>query len=226
MSAVFGGESGYPGYNPPTTAPSTSPRGGKAGSPENNIIHLSPYQPPATPQQAESSKPSHKRKSRKDTTKAPRKASQPAPAPPADDSDQEHAKKKSKTDEEKRLRKALQAQFYRAQHAEAVRHLEDALPEAYKTHDDPPGRETVAQDVKYIKDTPAIRERNVELSRELEQRNLELRIVKKERDDAKGFLRVTRDELNLSKFVIMQREGEIGRLQNRVNYLESMLAGP
>ncbi|KAA1476655.1 hypothetical protein DENSPDRAFT_884489 [Dentipellis sp. KUC8613] len=243
MSTAFGGDTQY---NPPTTMPSTSPRGSRTATetvpghsttyghyPENNIIRISPYQPPSTlqPELAESSKSGNKCKSRKDTTKAAPKASQPAPAftaPVNDDSDQEHATKKKKkmTDEEKRRRKALQAQFYRAQNGEAVRDLEDVLPEAYKTHDDPLGRETIVRGVKYIKDMPAVHERNVELSHELEQRNLELRIVKKERDDARGFLQATRNELNLSKLAIIRREKELGRLQDRVKYLESMLAGP
>ncbi|KAA1476652.1 hypothetical protein DENSPDRAFT_522974 [Dentipellis sp. KUC8613] len=130
------------------------------------------------------------------------------------------------TDEEKRRRKALQAQYYRAQHGEAVRDLEDVLPEAYKTHDDPLGRETIVRGVKYIKDMPAVHERNVELSRELDQCNLELRIVKKERDDAQAMLQLTRDELNASKSLRTMREAQMRELQDRVDYLESMLTGP
>ncbi|TFY64984.1 hypothetical protein EVG20_g5763 [Dentipellis fragilis] len=175
LSNPFSGGSGYQGYNP-TTAPSTSPRGDRATrdtapghsatygeSLGNNVIHLSPYQP-STFQQAESSKPSHKRKSRKDATMAAHKASQPAPAPaaaPGDDSDEEHAKKKSKTDAEKLHKKAMQQKSYRAKYAGVLKDMEDALPETYKTHNVPLTR------VKYIKDTPAIHERNVELSREL-----------------------------------------------------------
>ncbi|TFY70215.1 hypothetical protein EVG20_g2786 [Dentipellis fragilis] len=222
-STSFSGGSGYQGYNPPTTGPSTSLRGGRAtvetnvgygGSSESNVIHLSPYQPPSTPQETESSKPSHKRKSRKDTTKAPRKASQPAPAPaapPSDDSDQEHAKKKSRTDEEKRRRKALQAQFYRAQHAEAVRHLEDALPEAYKTYDDPPGRETVVRGVRCIKET-----RN-----ELDAQNMLLRRTQKERDALRYECDSTEEALRRAGQQMVLQQGEIRDLRARVGYWES-----
>ncbi|KAA1476649.1 hypothetical protein DENSPDRAFT_884486 [Dentipellis sp. KUC8613] len=194
---------------------------------EDNVIRISPYQPPSTlePGQAESSKSGDKRKSRKEKTKAAPKASQPAlakAAPPNDDSDQEHTKKKTKmTDEEKRHRKALLAQDSRARYAGYLQKMEDVLPEAYKTHDDPPNRETVLQATKYIKDMPAIHERNVELSRELERRIVELRIVEKERDDARAMLRLTRHELDSSKLFITQQKRTIDNLQNNTNYYQS-----
>ncbi|KAA1476646.1 hypothetical protein DENSPDRAFT_522673 [Dentipellis sp. KUC8613] len=231
-STLFSGLSGRQGYDPTTVAPSTISSAvmeEASGYPatysqfsENNVIRISPYQPPLTLEQAESSKSGSKRKSRKDTTNAAPKASQPAPAsaaPAHEDSDQEHAKKKKKmTDEEKRQRKALLAQDSRARYAGYLQKMEDVLPEAYKTHDDPPTRETVLRATKYIKDMPAIHERNVKLSRELEQRTSELYVAQKE-------LRLMHNEVNSSRLLIARQEGEIVGLRNRVDHLESIGAG-